>query len=60
MPKASDKRLKYIAEYDATNTIQIRLKLNKIHDADVIRRLQTVGNKQGYIKDLIRKDIKGE
>ncbi len=46
------------ARYDAKNTVQIRLKLNIKTDADVLARLQQVGNKQGYIKNLIRADIK--
>jgi hypothetical protein len=33
------------------------LKLNDRTDADILEWLSQVGNKQGYIKDLIRKDI---
>lgn len=29
-------------------------------DQDIIEHLNTVGNRQGYIKDLIRADIKRE
>lgn len=46
--------------YDKENTVQFRLKLNKKTDADVIEKLQSVDNKQGYIKDLIRADISDE
>lgn len=45
------------ARYDAKNTIQYHLKLNTITDDDIIKKLNDVKNKQGYIKDLIRKDI---
>lgn len=45
------------AKYDAANTIQIKLKLNKTTDADIIEQLQAQSNKQGYIKELIRNDI---
>lgn len=45
------------AKYDAANTIRISLKLNLTTDADIIRRLEQSCNKQGYIKELIRKDI---
>lgn len=45
------------ARYDANNTKQIRLKLNTKTDADILKRLESVDNKQGYIKELIRKDI---
>ncbi len=45
------------AKYDAKNTKQIRLKLNIVTDADILQKLEEVGNKQGYIKELIRRDI---
>lgn len=47
------------AKYDKANTKQVVLKLNLKTDADILERLQEVGNKQGYIKDLIRMDLKG-
>lgn len=45
------------ARYDAKNTVQVKLKLGKTTDADILAQLEKVGNKQGYIKELIRKDI---
>jgi hypothetical protein len=48
------------ARYDEQNTKQIRLKLNLKTDADILEKLSSVGNKQGYIKRLIREDINGE
>ena len=58
--KWTEKQLKKIAEYDAQNTIQVKMKLNKKHDADIIDKLNKCDNKQGYIKQLIRDDMKGE
>ncbi len=46
------------AKYDETHTKQIKLKLNLETDKDILQRLEEVGNKQGYIKELIRRDIK--
>lgn len=43
--------------WDAEHTTQIKLKLNDRTDADILEWLSQVGNKQGYIKELIRKDI---
>lgn len=43
--------------YDRNNTVRVALKLNTKTDADILKRLEEVGNKQGYIKELIRKDI---
>ena len=48
------------AEYDRENTRLINLKLNHKTDADIIRRLEAQENIQGYLKQLIRKDIENE
>lgn len=45
------------AKYDAANTVQFKMKLNKKTDADILAKLEQSGNKQGYIKALIRADI---
>ena len=34
-------------------------KLNREEDADIIERLESQDNKQGYIKELIRRDLEG-
>jgi hypothetical protein len=44
-------------KYDAKNTVQVKLKLNSKTDADIIEKLESVGNKQGFIKELIRNTI---
>lgn len=44
-------------KYDRANTVQLHLKLNKNTDEDILNKLDSVPNKQGYIKDLIREDI---
>lgn len=43
--------------YDAKNTVKVCLKLNITHDADILAALEASGNKQGYIKSLIRADL---
>ena len=48
------------AKYDAAHTVQVHLKLNTGTDADILRRLDQVDSKQGYIKGLIRKDLRKE
>ena len=55
METEAEKRAK--AKYDAANTVQLKLKLNKKTDADILSKLEASGNKQGYIKALIRADI---
>ncbi|MEE1210420.1 MAG: hypothetical protein U0K60_10310 [Parafannyhessea umbonata] len=46
--------------YNKANTTTVLLRLNKRTDADIIGRLQEVGNKQGYVKSLIRRDMQDE
>lgn len=45
-------------KYDKDNTKRLYIKLNKNNDKDILEHLDTQLNKQGYIKDLIRDDIK--
>ena len=60
MDERKQRKLQYDKKYDASNTVQIRLKLNRKTDADILDRLDAVPNKQGYIKGLIRNDIENE
>ena len=43
--------------WDRENTVVVTMKLNKNTDADIIEKLDSVDNKQGYIKRLIREDL---
>lgn len=48
-------------KYDEANRDKFKilsLKLNRETDTDILERLAEVENMQGYIKDLIRADIK--
>lgn len=47
------------ARYDKKHTKGVYLKLNKETDKDILKKLNEVDNKQGYIKSLIRKDMEG-
>ena len=44
-------------KYNAVNTERVYIRLNKKTDADILQYLDSLDNKQGYIKDLIRADI---
>lgn len=46
------------AKYAAKNVKQIKLNLNIKTDADILEWLDKIDNRQGYIKQLIREDIK--
>lgn len=54
---ATKAQIRAVAKYDAENTKQVILKLNLKTDADILQRLEEVDSKQGYIKDLIRRDM---
>lgn len=58
--KTTPAKLRYMDEYDKLNTTKVLIKLNNVNDADVIEKLASVDNKQGYIKSLIRADIKSK
>lgn len=43
--------------YEKNNCTRVSIKLCNKTDADIIEALNNCGNKQGYIKELIREDI---
>ena len=53
-------QLKAQYKYDKENTKQVMMKLNSKTDADIIARLECSDNRQGYIKELIRNDMRSE
>ena len=54
---ASEAEKRAVRKYDAAHTVQVKMKLNKKTDADILDKLDSVPNKQGYIKGLIREDL---
>lgn len=56
MNKRSEALIKAQDRYEKKRMC-VNIRLNKETDFDIIDKLNTVGNKQGYIKELIRKDI---
>lgn len=57
---ATKAQIRAVAKYDAENTKKILLKLNLKTDADILQRLEEVESKQGYIKELIRRDMENK
>lgn len=45
------------ARYHKTGTKQYIMRLTKTTDADIVEWLDSLDNKQGYIKQLIRDDM---
>lgn len=56
--KSSEATIKRNIAYNAKHVKQFKMNLNKNTDADIIEHLETKENKQGYVKELIRKDMK--
>lgn len=54
---ASEAKIKANNKSNKKNTIQVLLRLNKNTDSDIIKKLDDVPSKMGYIKELIRNDI---
>ena len=54
----SEAQKRAVAKYDAKNTRRVYIKLNLNTDADILEHLDKQGNTQGYIKDLIRSDMR--
>lgn len=57
-----EQRKKYSAnsnEWRKAHTKQVTVQLNKVNDADVIEHLSHKDNRQRYIINLIRKDMRG-
>ena len=47
----------YMAAYEKENLRQIRLKINRKTEPDLLAWIEKQENIQGYIKELIRKDM---
>ena len=52
-----DSKTRASIKYNATHVKQVKINLNKKNDADIIEYLETCGNIQGLIKELIRKEM---
>ncbi len=57
---ASEAKLKANEKYLKANTKIVSLRLNYNTDKDIIKKLDEVDSKMGYIKELIRKDLQKE
>ena len=57
---STDAQKRASARYNARNTVQLAIRLNKATDADVIARIMEAPSKAGYIKELVRADLRRE
>lgn len=58
--KTSPAKRKANARFDKKNTKMIVVKLNKNTDKDILDLLESVDNTQGFIKQLLRKEISSQ
>lgn len=54
---ASEAKIRANNKFNKANTRMVSLRLNYNTDADIIKKLDEVDSKMGYIKELIRKDM---
>ena len=52
-------KLEYIKKYKKEKCKGFYISLHTENDRDIIERLEAAANKAGYIKELVREDIKG-
>lgn len=54
----SKAKIEGVARYQKANTTTVLLRFYNTTDSDILNKLDRVENKNGYIKALIREDIK--
>ena len=57
---ASEAKLRANSKSNKINTKMICVRLSYNTDADIIKKLDEVESKMGYIKELIRKDMQAQ
>lgn len=55
---ATEAQKKASKKYSRNNTKRFAIELNLKNDSEIIKKLEEVPNKQGYIKGLILEDLK--
>lgn len=60
MGKVSAARLRANRKYEKANIKQTLLKFHKTHDAAIIEKLDSLDNKNNYVRQLILQDLERE
>ena len=58
--KTTEAQMRATKKYQSENTRQILLKFNNKTDSAILEKLESVPNKQGYVRGLILADIARE
>lgn len=57
MPKQTEAQRRAVLKYRQANCYALRIEVNKKTETAIYEKLQSVENKAGYVKGLIRSDI---
>lgn len=52
------KQIKHIQEYNKENYVTLRVPISRKYENDIIEHLNKQISKSGYVKELIKKDLK--
>lgn len=55
---ATKAQIKAAGKYNKTHTTSFAFRFNNVNDADIIKFLRSLDNKNGFIKEVIKKEIK--
>ena len=53
----NDAQLRAMRKYEKKNIKQVLLKLNRRTEPELVAKIESVENKAGYLKELIRRDL---
>ena len=56
--KLTNKQKAYMVDYQKTKTRRINFQLSLEYDSDILEYLDSIPNKNAYLKELVRADIK--
>ena len=56
--ESKKKQIKHIQEYNKENYVTLRVPISRKYENDIIEHLNKQVSKSGYVKELIKKDLK--
>jgi hypothetical protein len=56
--ESKKKQIKHIQEYNKENYVTLRVPISRKYENDIIEHLNKQISKSGYVKELIKKDLK--
>ena len=56
--ESKKKQIKHIQKYNKENYVTLRVPISRKYENDIIEHLNKQSSKSGYVKELIKKDLK--